>query len=116
MKVRKKINILRRRRDKRVKMRITKAGKPRLSIFRSHRHIYAQIIDDQLGKTLVSASSMEIKEKTKKTEKALALGKRVAEKALKVGTKSVVLDRGRYRYHGRVKAVAEGARSGGLKF
>ena len=116
MKMRKKINSLRARRGKRVKMAVTKTDKPRLSVFRSHRHIYVQIIDDKLGKTLVAGSSMEIKEKAKKAEKATALGKRIAEKALSAGIKSVFFDRGHYRYHGRVKAIAEGARSAGLKF
>jgi len=97
-------------------MAITKSGRPRLSVFRSHRQIYAQIIDDPSGKTLASASSMEIKSKAKKAEKASAVGKKIAEKANKAGINSVVFDRSHYRYHGRVKALAEGARNGGLKF
>jgi len=95
-------------------------SKPRLSVFRSNQYIYAQIINDQLQKTLVSASSLEIKknQKTKatKTELAKMVGKLVAEKALKANIKNVVFDRGKYKYHGRVKALAEGAREGGLIF
>lgn len=116
MKVRKKTNQLRKRRGARTKMAIAKSDKPRLSVFRSHRQIYAQIIDDSSGKTLASASSMEIKSKAKKTEKASAVGKKIAENTKKAGINSVVFDRSHYRYHGRVKALAEGARSGGLKF
>ncbi len=116
MKVKNKTNQLRKRRGKRTRVVIAKSGRLRLSVFRSHRHIYAGIINDSEGKTLAFASSMEVKDKLKKAEKALAVGKKIAEKAAKIGVDSVVFDRGRYRYHGRVKSLAEGARSGGLKF
>jgi large subunit ribosomal protein L18 len=92
--------------------------RPRLSVYRSAKVIYAQIIDDQKGKTLVSASSREVKAKEKMTKvaKAALVGEVLAKKALKANIKAVVFDRGRYPYHGRVKALAEGARKGGLKF
>lgn len=87
----------------------------RLSVFRSNKYLYAQIIDDATGKTLASASSLETKaKKTNKTDAAKNVGKSVAEKALKAGIKKVVFDKGRYQYHGRVKAIAEGAREAGL--
>ena len=91
---------------------------PRLSVFRSNKQIYAQIIDDEKGITLVSASSYKVKEVEgkNKSEQATIVGKEVAEKAIKAGVKSVVFDRNSYQYHGRVKALAEGAREGGLIF
>ena len=89
---------------------------PRLSVFRSNTGIYAQIIDDKTGKTIVSASSLETKEKGKKTDVAYAVGKTVAERAAKAGITKVVFDRAGYRYHGRVKALADGAREGKLVF
>ncbi len=92
------------------------AGRPRLSVFRSSSHIYAQLIDDENGKTLVSASSMEIKTTGKKSGVATEVGKLLATKALEKKVKEVVFDRGGFAYHGRVKALAEGAREGGLKF
>ena len=96
-------------------------GRPRLSIFRSSKHIYAQVIDDETGRTLVSASSLEkpLREGLKSTgdqEAAKAVGKQVAEKALAKGIAAVVFDRGGHLYHGRVKALAEAAREAGLKF
>jgi large subunit ribosomal protein L18 len=96
-------------------------GKPRLSIFRSGRHVYAQIIDDLAGRTLVAASSVdkELRGKLKTgadKEAAAAVGRTVAERAVKAGVSQVVFDRGGYRYHGRVKALADAAREGGLKF
>ncbi len=90
--------------------------RPRLSVFRANSHIYAQVIDDQSGKTLAAASSMEIKSKAKKSEIASEVGKLVAKKAKEKSVETVVFDRGGYAYHGRVKALAEGAREGGLKF
>jgi large subunit ribosomal protein L18 len=92
--------------------------KPRLSIFRSNKYVYAQVIDDEKAKTLVGASEKELstKEKTNKTAKANKLGLLIAKKAVAKKIKEVVFDRGSYKYHGRVKAVAEGAREGGLKF
>jgi|SRR5579872_1044274 large subunit ribosomal protein L18 len=95
-------------------------GRPRLSVHRSSLQIYCQIIDDAAGRTLVSASSLEKANrdslKTGATvEAAKAVGKQIAERALAAGIKEVVFDRGGYMYHGRVKAVAEGAREAGLK-
>jgi len=96
-------------------------GKPRLSVFRSSKQIYAQIIDDEKGATLAAASSIEkTQREALKTgadvEAAKAIGKLVAERALAAGVTEVVFDRGAYMYHGRVKALADGAREGGLKF
>lgn len=91
------------------------AEKPRLSVFRSNRYTYAQLIDDTKGQTLAAASSVELGKKGIKTKLAEELGKLIAEKAKKVGLKTAVFDRGSYRYHGRVKAVAESARGAGLK-
>ncbi len=91
------------------------ALRPRLSVFRSNRGMFLQIIDDIKSITLVSASSAEVKAKTK-IEIGLELGKLIAKKAKDAKITTVVFDRGSYRYHGRVKAVAEGAREGGLEF
>lgn len=92
--------------------------KPRLSVYRSNRFIYAQIIDDSKRKTLVGVSekNLSLKEKVKKSDKSKELGLLLAKKALDKKIKEVVFDRGSYRYHGRVKQLAEGAREGGLKF
>ena len=94
------------------------AERPRLCVFRSEKHIYAQIIDDAAGKTLVSASSVEkgFEGPGSNKEGAGQVGKAVAERALKAGIKTVVFDRGGYVYHGRVQELAEGAREGGLEF
>ncbi|MFC5684386.1 50S ribosomal protein L18 [Flavobacterium sp. MAHUQ-51] len=109
-------------RRQRIRFRIRKtvsgtATSPRLSVFRSNKEIYAQLIDDVNGVTLLSASSRE-KEIGKGTnvEVAAAVGKLVAEKALKAGVDTVKFDRGGYLYHGRIKSLAEGARAAGLKF
>jgi large subunit ribosomal protein L18 len=109
-------------RRQRIRFRIRKsisgtATNPRLSVFRSNKEIYAQIIDDVNGVTLLSASSRE-KEIGKGTnvEVAAAVGKLVAEKALKAGIDTITFDRGGYLYHGRIKSLAEGARAAGLKF
>lgn len=91
------------------------SSKPRLNIFRSNSHIYAQFIDDTVGKTVVAASSQEIKSKGSKSELASQVGKLAAEKALKAGIKQAVFDRGGNRYHGRIKNLAEAAREAGLK-
>jgi large subunit ribosomal protein L18 len=109
------------RRKKRTRYRITQTsgGRPRLSVFRSGKHIYAQIIDDRAAETLVVASTNEKDGKLAKTwnvEAAVAVGKRIAERALQKGVKQVVFDRGGYIYHGRVKALADAAREGGLEF
>ena len=93
--------------------------KPRLSVFRSNSDIYVQLIDDASGKTIASASSKdkEIKaQKIKKVEVSSLVGKAIARKATELGIKTCVFDRGGYLYHGRVKAIAEGAREGGLSF
>lgn len=105
----------RRQRRVRVKVKGT-AQRPRLSVFRSLNHLYVQLIDDEVGQTLVSAKDTEIKSKGKKSELAWAVGKLLAKKASEKKIAKVVFDRGRYQYHGRVKAVADGARAGGLKF
>jgi len=89
---------------------------PRLSVFRSNCHIWAQIIDDKHGKTLVSASSKTVKTKGTKSEQSMAVGKALAKLAQEKKITFIRFDRGLYRYHGRVKALAEGAREGGLKF
>jgi len=96
-------------------------GRPRLSVFRSSKQIYAQVIDDDKGVTLVAASSLEKanRESLKSganIEAAKAVGKLIAERAVAKGVKTVVFDRGSYMYHGRVKALADGAREGGLEF
>lgn len=94
------------------------AVKPRLSVFRSNSDIYVQLIDDVNGVTLAAASSRQkdiLAQKVNKTEKSKLVGQAVAKKALELGIQTVVFDRGGYLYHGRVKAVAEGAREGGLK-
>lgn len=104
-------------RSRRVRAKISGTNLvPRLSVFASLAHVQAQIIDDQNRKTLVSASDLKMKEKMTKTQKATKVGEEIAEKAVKLGIKSVVFDRGPKLYHGRVKALAEGARSKGLKF
>ena len=111
------------RRKQRTRAQIAKksAGHPRLSVFRSGRYIYAQIIDDSKGHTVAAASSLEkdISSKIKSTsdtEAAQTVGKAIAERAIKAGVKNVVFDRGGYRYHGRVKALADAARESGLTF
>jgi len=91
------------------------AGRPRLTVFKSNAFLFAQIIDDVAGRTLVSVHSKQV-ETNNKTEAGLAVGRAVAVKALAAGIKSVVFDRGANLYHGRVKAVADGAREGGLEF
>ena len=92
------------------------AEKPRLSVFRSNTGIYAQIIDDVKGHTLAAASSKELGLTNGNVDNAKQVGAKLAEKALAAGVSTVVFDRNGYLYHGRVKAIAEGAREGGLKF
>ncbi|MBK7128445.1 MAG: 50S ribosomal protein L18 [Crocinitomicaceae bacterium] len=106
-----------------IKRRIRKnifgtAEQPRLSVFRSNKEIYAQIIDDEKGVTLVACSSYKNQsvDGKNKSEQAAVIGRELAEKAVKAGVSSVVFDRNGYQYHGRVKALADGAREGGLKF
>lgn len=111
-------------RRERIRKRIRKisfgtAERPRMSVFRSNKEIYAQLIDDTQGKTLVAASSRDkelSKAKGTKSEIAVQVGKTIAEKALKAGIEQVAFDRGGNLYHGRVKSLAEGAREAGLKF
>ena len=107
------------RRRRRVRAKVTgTAERPRISVFRSNRGIFAQLIDDDAGRTLAAASWLELPKSFKgdKTEQAAEVGKRLAAAAKKAGVESVVFDRGGYLYHGRVKALAEGAREGGLSF
>ena len=109
----------RRRRRVRTALRARSAGKPRLSVHRSGRHIYAQVIDDAAGATLASASSLDkdLKGKTGATkDSAAAVGKTIAERAKAAGVSQVVFDRGGFLFHGRVKALADAAREGGLEF
>ena len=108
---------LRRKRHARLRLRLSGvAGRPRLSVFRSAKHIYAQVIDDTTGRTLAAASSLEpsFAAGPGKVDAAHSVGKAIAERAKAAGVKSVVLDRGGYQYHGRVRSLAEGAREGGL--
>ena len=105
------------RRLRRVRNKIAKnIGIPRLSVFRSNRHIWAQIIDDKHGRTLVATSSKVLKTTGTKSEKAAKVGEQIATLAAKKKINHVRFDRGLYKYHGRVKAVADGARKNGLKF
>ncbi|MCX7908572.1 MAG: 50S ribosomal protein L18 [Ignavibacteria bacterium] len=115
--------IRRRRRKLRVRKKIFGTSeRPRLTVYRSLKHIYCQVINDEIGHTLVACSTLDkdvrglIKEDMKKVEVAKIVGKVLAEKATKVGIEKVAFDRNGYLYHGRVKALAEGAREGGLKF
>ncbi len=105
------------RRHNRVRATVSGSdSRPRLAVFRANQHIYAQLIDDVAQKTLAAVSSMEIKAKGNKSEIAAAVGTAIAQKALDKKITEVVFDRGGNKYHGRVKALAEAARSGGLKF
>ncbi|MEA3335831.1 MAG: 50S ribosomal protein L18 [Chloroflexota bacterium] len=114
--------VVRKRRHARVRRKIHgTAARPRLNVFRSLTHIYAQVIDDDNGRTLVAASSVDREFKGKatginKTDQAKLVGTLVAERALQQGIKQVVFDRGGYPYHGRVRALAEASREGGLDF
>jgi large subunit ribosomal protein L18 len=92
------------------------AERPRLSVYRSNKEIYAQIVDDNAGVTLASASSREAKASGTKSEQSIAVGKLIAEKAKAKGVEAVIFDRNGFVYHGRIKALADGAREGGLKF
>ncbi|HWL81235.1 MAG TPA: 50S ribosomal protein L18 [Roseomonas sp.] len=117
-----KLNLQERRRARlRYQLRLKSGGRPRLSVFRSGKHIYAQVIDDKAGRTLAAASTLE---KTQREslrtgadkDAATVVGKLLAERAKAAGVTEVVFDRGPYLYHGRVKALADGAREGGLSF
>lgn len=110
-------NAARLRRHARVRTKISGTQeRPRLNVFRSLKNIYAQVIDDQAGVTLVAASSLELDGNGGNKEAAREVGKLVAKKATEKGIKAVVFDRGGYVYHGRVQELAEGAREGGLEF
>jgi large subunit ribosomal protein L18 len=105
------------RRIKRVRNKILRQRLvPRLSVFRSNRFIYAQIIDDKSGKTLISANEKEVTSKMTKIQKATEVGKNIAKAAVAKKIKNVIFDKGAYAYHGRIKALADGAREGGLVF
>ena len=116
-----KVTNARRKQRVRLSLRRSANGRPRLSVFRSSKHIYAQVIDDLKGETLASASSLEktLRDGGKtgaNIDAARAVGKLLAERAVKNGVTEVVFDRGGYLYHGRVKALADAAREGGLEF
>ncbi len=122
VKYRKKLS-LRKRRHVRVRANVSgTAQRPRLNVFRSSAHIYAQVIDDTAGNTLVAASDLEAEVKERagddapKLARAKVVGQVIAERAKQAGLEAVVFDRGGFLYHGRVRAVAEGAREGGLQF
>jgi len=106
----------RRRRRVRTVLKSRAGGKPRLSVHRTGRHIYAQLIDDAAGRTIAAASTLGEKSSGANVDAAAQVGKTVAEAARKAGVTSVVFDRGGYLFHGRVKALADAAREGGLKF
>jgi large subunit ribosomal protein L18 len=109
-------DVLRRKRHERLRLRISGTPeRPRLSVFRSAKFIYAQVIDDTTGRTLAAASSRESElGGSTKVDSARAVGRALAERAKAAGVEAVVLDRGGYQYHGRVRSLAEGAREGGL--
>ncbi len=117
-----RIDLRQRRRERlRYQLRQKSVGRPRLSVFRSGKHIYAQVIDDKQGRTLAAASSLDAGLRAElrtgaDRNAATAVGKLVAERALAAGVTEVVFDRGAYLYHGRVRALAEAAREGGLSF
>jgi large subunit ribosomal protein L18 len=113
-----KRNAIRQRIHERIRRKLAGTGeRPRLNVYRSLNHIYAQVIDDQKGETLVSASTLSLKLKSGgNVAAAKEIGKAVAELATKQGIKKVVFDRGGYLYHGRVKALADAAREAGLEF
>ena len=119
-----KLNTRKARQTRHARLRVNLKGtadRPRMCVFRSLEHIYVQVIDDESGRTLTSASTLEDEmakqaEGKKKADKAALVGTAVAERALKAGVKTVVFDRGGYKYHGRVKSLAEAARKAGLEF
>jgi len=107
----------REKRHKKVRAKVFGNEKiPRLNLYRSNKGLFIQLIDDQVGVTLASVSDKEIKKSKNKTDAAKEAGKLIAEKAKKIDIKKVVFDRGGFQYHGRVKAIADGAREGGLEF
>jgi len=106
----------RRRRRVRTALKSRAGGKPRLSVHRTGRHIYAQVIDDAAGRTVAAASTLGVKNSGANVDAAVTVGKQIAEAAKKAGVTTVVFDRGGYLFHGRVKALADAAREGGLEF
>lgn len=105
------------RRSKRVRSVVSgTADRPRLAVFRANQHMYAQLIDDVSGKTLAAASTLQAKATGKKSEQSAVIGEQIAKKAIELNIKKVVFDRGGFKYHGRVKALADAARSAGLEF
>ena len=111
------INQAKIRRTKKVRSKLARhKGIPRLTVFRSNRHIWAQIIDDKHGRTLVSASSKSVKSDDGKLKQAALVGRHIAKKALKANIRQVRFDRGPYLYHGRIKSLADAARKEGLLF
>ena len=106
----------RRRRRVRTALKNRAGGKPRLSVHRTGRHIYAQIIDDREGRTVAAASTLGAKQAGANVDAAVQVGKEIADAAKKAGVTTVVFDRGGYLFHGRVKALADAAREGGLEF
>lgn len=116
MKKTKKENRMKRHRSVRAKIRGTQ-DRPRLSVYRSNKYIVLQLVNDESGRTIMSTSDRSLKKtKTTKSETAFLLGKKIAEQAFSKNITRIVFDRGGYRYHGRVKKVADGAREGGLSF
>jgi large subunit ribosomal protein L18 len=113
-----KRNEIRQRIHARIRVKLSgTADRPRLNVYRSLNHIYAQVIDDQKGETIVSASTLALKSKTGgNVAAAKEIGKAIAQRAVEKGIKSVVFDRGGYLYHGRIKALADAAREAGLEF
>lgn len=113
------IYLARKRRHRRVRKKVFGTSeRPRLNVFRSLKHIYAQVIDDSQGHTLIAASSLDaaISQEPSKMEQAKAVGRRIGELAQEAGIQEVVFDRGGYKYHGRIKALAEASRQAGLRF
>ena len=109
--------VARSRRHRRVRVRVSgTAERPRLAVYRSLTHIYAQLIDDASGRTVAAASTLQLKQEKHDLDAAAGVGRAIAEKARAAGVKSVVFDRGGFLYHGRVKALADAARGAGLEF
>jgi len=109
--------VARARRHRRVRVKVAgNAQRPRLSVYRSLHHVYAQLIDDESGRTLAAASTLNLKAGKKDVDAAAAVGRSLAERAREAGVSAAVFDRGGFLYHGRVKALAEAVRGGGLKF
>lgn len=103
-------------RQGRIRARVSGTSeRPRVAVFRSNRFIYAQVVDDAKGKTLLSSSDIKVKKKTNKSESAMAIGKQLASMMKEKGISEAVFDRGGFQYHGRVKSLADGLREGGIK-